>query len=115
MTNSFIKHLERDIEAIHEAGLYKPERVITSSQSADIAVSSGDEVLNFCANNYLGLANNPHLVEAARESLERYGFGMASVRFICGTLDIHKELESKISTFLGQDDTILYSLSLIHI
>ena len=109
MSNAFIKHLEHDIEAIHKAGLYKPERIITSSQSADISVSSGDDVLNFCANNYLGLANNETLTKAAQDSLDRYGFGMASVRFICGTLDIHKELEGKISKYLQQDDTILYS------
>jgi len=109
MIKAFIEHLEQDIQAIKDNGLYKPERIITSSQSADISVSSGDQVINFCANNYLGLANNQTLTKAAQEALDTYGFGMASVRFICGTLDIHKTLESKISNFLGMEDTILYS------
>lgn len=109
MSKALTQHLETEIQSIRNAGLFKPERVITSCQSADITVSSGDQVLNFCANNYLGLANNPALVNAAKNALDRYGFGMASVRFICGTQDIHKELERKISSFLGQDDTILYS------
>lgn len=109
MTKSFTQHLEKQIDDIKSNGLYKPERIITSSQSADISVSTGDEVINFCANNYLGLANNEQLGKAAKEALEKYGFGMASVRFICGTLDIHKELETRISKFVGQEDTILYS------
>ncbi len=104
-----VKHLEEEIKSIEAAGLYKPERVITSPQSADITVSSGDHVLNFCANNYLGLGGSPKLVSAAQKALDKYGFGMASVRFICGTQDIHKELEAKISKFLGKEDTILYS------
>ncbi len=109
MKTSLIKHLENEIQAVKEAGLYKPERVITSPQSADITVQSGDHVLNFCANNYLGLGDHPKMVKAAQEAAERYGFGMASVRFICGTQDIHKTLESRISDFLGKEDTILYS------
>jgi len=109
MKTALLKHLETEIGAIKEAGLYKPERVITSRQSADITVQSGDHVLNFCANNYLGLADSPQLVRAAKDALDKYAFGMASVRFICGTLDIHKELEKKISKFLGTEDTILYS------
>ena len=97
------------LEDIRNAGLYKAERIITSQQDAAIAVQSDVEVLNFCANNYLGLANHPALIEAAREGIAKYGFGMASVRFICGTLDIHKELESKISDFFHTEDTILYA------
>ncbi len=98
-----------ELDAIKEAGLYKDERVITSQQAARIEVHPDTEVLNFCANNYLGLSNNTELIEAAREGVARYGFGMSSVRFICGTQDIHKELEEKISDFLGMEDTILYS------
>ena len=109
MSKILLSHLEKELESIRDAGLYKPERVITSPQSADIEVSSGAHVLNFCANNYLGLANNPDLVAAAKKSLDDYAYGMASVRFICGTLDIHKDLEAKISKFLGMEDTILYS------
>lgn len=109
MSKALLSHLDTQLDEIREAGLYKPERVITSPQSADIEVSSGDHVLNFCANNYLGLGNDPALVDAAQKALDKHGFGMASVRFICGTQDIHKELESKISDFLGMDDTILYS------
>lgn len=97
------------LEEIREAGLFKDERVITSQQDAEIAVRGGEEVLNFCANNYLGLANHPELIRAAQEGIERYGFGVASVRFICGTQEIHKELEGRISEFLGMEDTILYS------
>ncbi len=98
-----------ELEAIRAAGTWKSERVIVTPQSAEIRVASGDEVLNFCANNYLGLADDPRLVEAARAALESHGFGMASVRFICGTGDLHKRLEAAMSTFLGTDDTILYS------
>lgn len=108
MTN-LIQHLEQEIEEIKDAGLYKPERVITSPQSADITVQGGDHVLNFCANNYLGLGDSPFLVDAAKKALDKYGFGMASVRFICGTLDIHKELEAKIAKLKDQEDAILYS------
>ena len=99
MDQEFLDHLASETEALKESGLFKAERVITSPQQAEIAVGS-DKVLNFCANNYLGLSNHPALVEAARDSLPRYGFGMSSVRFICGTQDIHKELEARISRFL---------------
>ncbi|GGF76081.1 glycine C-acetyltransferase [Alteromonas lipolytica] len=108
MSASFISHLEQQLNATREDGLYKVERVITTQQQADIATQSGDHVINFCANNYLGLANHPALIEAAKEGLDSHGFGMASVRFICGTQDIHKALEAKISQFLGTEDTILY-------
>ena len=108
MSQSFITHLREQIEVVKQEGLYKNERVITSQQQADIAVDDGSEVINFCANNYLGLANHPDLVSAAKEGLDSHGFGMASVRFICGTQDIHKQLEGKISDFLGTEDTILY-------
>ncbi len=101
-------HLQNELKGIDEAGTHKAERVILTPQSTSIGVGSG-EVLNFCANNYLGLANDPRLVQAAHDTLEKYAFGMSSVRFICGTLDIHKELEAKISAFLGTEDAILYS------
>ncbi len=109
MGNNFLTHLAEQTEALRTEGLYKAERVITSQQQADITVSGGDHVINFCANNYLGLANNPQLIEAAKDGVDKYGFGMASVRFICGTQDVHKELEAKISGFLKTEDTILYS------
>ncbi len=96
------------IEEIREAGLYKDERILTSAQSSKIGVG-GDDVINFCANNYLGLSNHPDVVEAARGSLDRWGFGLSSVRFICGTQEIHKQLEGRLSEFLGFDDTILYA------
>ncbi len=108
MTRAFIDHLETEIKGLREAGLYKSERVITSMQSAEIE-TGGRKVLNFCANNYLGLADNPELRAAAKAALDRYGYGMASVRFICGTQEEHKQLEERISTFLGMEDTILYS------
>jgi glycine C-acetyltransferase len=101
--------LLKTIEEIREAGLYKSERVIGTPQNAAVRVGKGDEVLNFCANNYLGLADHPQLVEAAKKGLDDWGFGMASVRFICGTQEPHKELERKLSEFLGTEDTILYS------
>ncbi|SDH55026.1 2-amino-3-ketobutyrate coenzyme A ligase [Lentzea fradiae] len=101
--------LVKTIGEIREAGLYKSERVIGTPQNAAVRVGSGDEVLNFCANNYLGLADHPTLIEAAKKALDEWGFGMASVRFICGTQEPHKELERKLSEFLGTDDTILYS------
>ena len=85
-------HLQNELQLIREAGLYKNERIITSAQGAEVSVSGGEEVLNFCANNYLGLSNHPSLVEAAKDGLDSYGYGMSSVRFICGTQDIHKEL-----------------------
>jgi len=109
MTSTFYQHIQQQIDEVKSEGLYKPERVITSQQKAEVSVTSGEEVLNFCANNYLGLANSNELIQAAKEGLEQHGFGMASVRFICGTQDIHKTLEQKLSEFLGMEDTILYS------
>ena len=101
--------LSSELASIREAGLYKDERVIVSDQAANIQVDSGAEVLNFCANNYLGLSNNRDLIDAAKAAMDRYGFGLSSVRFICGTQDQHKQLEAAISDFLGTDDTILYT------
>lgn len=109
MTSTFITHLQSEIEGLKAGGLYKSERVITSKQAGEIAVQSGERVLNFCANNYLGLADNAELAEAGKAALDRYGYGMASVRFICGTQEEHKQLEARISSFLGLEDTILYS------
>jgi glycine C-acetyltransferase len=109
MDKAFIDHFDKELEQLKENGTFKPERVISSTQSADITVSTGKHVLNFCANNYLGLADNKELIKDAQKSLETYGFGMASVRFICGTQTVHKDLEGKISAFLKKDDTILYS------
>ncbi len=109
MKQTFFKHLSEQISQLHQDGLYKDERVIDSQQQADIHVSSGEKVLNFCANNYLGLANHPDLIAAGKEALDKWGYGMASVRFICGTQAEHKELEKRISQFLGMEDTILYS------
>ncbi|MDR1742906.1 MAG: glycine C-acetyltransferase [Dysgonamonadaceae bacterium] len=103
------QHLQIELKSIEEAGLYKKERVIVSPQKAEIRVDSGQEVLNFCANNYLGLSDNPQLIEAAKKALDDRGYGMSSVRFICGTQDLHKELEGRISEFFGTDDTILYA------
>ena len=101
--------LRKEIENIQQAGLYKNERIITTPQGALIKTSDGSEVINFCANNYLGLSSHPRVVEAAKRAIDTHGFGMSSVRFICGTQDIHKELEEKISNFLGTEDTILYA------
>lgn len=101
--------LEQELAAIKEAGLYKQERVIVTPQGADIKVSTGQEVINFCANNYLGLSSHPKVIEAAKNAVDKYGYGMSSVRFICGTQEIHKVLEAKISEFLGTEDTILYA------
>jgi glycine C-acetyltransferase len=109
MIPAYLDHLKQEIENLKKLGLFKGERIITSQQQADITVSEGSHVLNFCANNYLGLANHPDLIKAAQEALSHYGFGMSSVRFICGTQDIHKELEARMSRFLGMEDTILYS------
>ena len=103
------EHLQKELRDIKEAGLYKSERVITSSQDAIIKISTGEEVINFCANNYLGLSNNAEVIQAAKETLDSHGYGMSSVRFICGTQDIHKELEKKIAEFYGFEDTILYA------
>jgi glycine C-acetyltransferase len=101
--------LQKELAEIEQAGLYKRERIITTPQGADIKVSTGDQVINFCANNYLGLSSHPKVIEAAKEAIDHYGYGMSSVRFICGTQDIHKTLEAKISAFLGTEDTILYA------
>lgn len=109
MTTAFLDHLRTELDGLKTSGLYKAERVITSKQAGAIAVSSGAHVLNFCANNYLGLADNEEIAEAAKKALDRYGYGMASVRFICGTQEEHKQLEARISSFLGVEDTILYS------
>ncbi len=108
-TKGFYTHLTVQIEQVKEDGLYKAERIITTAQQPQIAVNTGEDVVNFCANNYLGLANHPELIAAAKAGLDEHGFGMASVRFICGTQDIHKTLEQGISEFLGMEDTILYS------
>jgi len=109
VNKEFIDNLSEKLEDVKGAGLYKSERVITSQQSGKISVSPGDNVLNFCANNYLGLADNEELIRKGKNALDEKGYGMASVRFICGTQDVHKELELKISNFLGTEDTILYS------
>lgn len=109
MYNTLKPKLVAEIESIKEAGLFKKERVITTAQSADIKTTDGKEVINFCANNYLGLSSHPKVVQAAKDAIDSHGFGMSSVRFICGTQDIHKELEHKISEFLGTEDTILYA------
>jgi glycine C-acetyltransferase len=101
--------LEKELSDIETAGLYKKERIITSSQDAEIQLNTGETVLNFCANNYLGLSNHPRIIEAAKRTLDTHGFGMSSVRFICGTQDIHKELEATIARFYHTDDTILYA------
>ena len=108
MYKDFQSFLTTELASIEAAGLYKKERVITTAQQAAIKVNSGQEVLNFCANNYLGLSNSPVLIEAAKKALDTRGFGMSSVRFICGTQDLHLELEKKISEFFGTEDTILY-------
>ena len=101
--------LFEELKSIKESGLYKNERTIVTPQGADIRVSSGDEVINFCANNYLGLSSHPRVIQAAKDSLDTHGFGLSSVRFICGTQDIHKTLENKLAEFLGTEDTILYA------
>lgn len=103
------QHLQNELNTIQENGLFKKERVITSPQGAEITISTGETVLNFCANNYLGLSSHPEVIQAAKDALDSHGFGMSSVRFICGTQDIHKELEKKIADFYGTEDTILYA------
>jgi glycine C-acetyltransferase len=108
MYGALKKHLTTELQSIEEAGLYKKERIITSSQSPEIEVG-GKTVLNFCANNYLGLSNNPRIIEAAKKAMDTHGFGMSSVRFICGTQDIHKELEAAVSRYFKTEDTILYA------
>ncbi len=109
MYSKFKDHLAKELLTIKEAGLYKEERIITTPQGIEIETKKGLKVLNFCANNYLGLSSHPRVIEAAKKTLDNYGFGMSSVRFICGTQDIHKALEQKMSEFLGTEDTILYS------
>ena len=101
-------HISDELKQINESGLYKSERIITSPQDSSITVEGGQKVLNLCANNYLGLASHPDIVKAAKESYDKWGYGLSSVRFICGTQQIHKQLEEKISKFLGTEDTILY-------
>lgn len=106
---TFLTHLSQELQAIQDAGLFKNERIITSAQQANIKINTGEEVLNFCANNYLGLSNHPELINAAKEAMDSHGYGMSSVRFICGTQDLHKELEAKIAQFFGMEDAILYA------
>ena len=109
MYQDFQAYLQNELKNIEDAGLYKHERIITSPQGAQIKVSTGESVLNFCANNYLGQADSQELVNAAKEALDTHGYGMSSVRFICGTGDLHKKLEAKIAEFFGTEDTILYA------
>jgi glycine C-acetyltransferase len=109
MYNKLKDYLSKELQSIEEAGLYKRERIITSSQDAVIKISTGEEVINFCANNYLGLSNNKEVIQAAKEAMDSHGYGMSSVRFICGTQDIHKELETRIANFYKTEDTILYA------
>src|SRR5216110_952249 len=108
MNDKFVSRIANEVEDIRTAGLYKTERIISSPQGAGITVN-GKTVLNFCANNYLGLSSHPKVIEAANKAIDTHGYGMSSVRFICGTQDIHKELEKKLSIFLGTEDTILYA------
>lgn len=109
MPAHFYQHIRQQLDAAQREGLFKKERIITSAQQAEIKVGPDRPVINFCANNYLGLANHPALIQAAKEGMDSHGFGMASVRFICGTQDIHKQLEKKLADFLGMEDAILYS------
>jgi glycine C-acetyltransferase len=109
MYTSLKLKLEKELQEITDAGLYKKERIITSPQNALIRLEDGREVINFCANNYLGLSSHPDILSAAKQTIDTHGFGLSSVRFICGTQDIHKALETKISAFLGMEDTILYA------
>ena len=109
MLGKFQKQLQDELVNITDSGLFKKERIITNPQGASVKVSNGEEVLNFCANNYLGLSSHPDVIKAAKDALDTHGYGMSSVRFICGTQDIHKNLEAKISNFLGMEDTILYA------
>ena len=109
MSADFISHINSELSNIHSEGLFKTERIITTPQSRIVALEDGSKVINLCANNYLGLSNNPSLIAAGKNALEDYGYGMSSVRFICGTQKIHKNLEQRLSKFLGFEDTILYS------
>ena len=108
ISQKFLENITNELTNIENDGLFKRERIITSQQSAEIEVA-GKKLLNFCANNYLGLSNNPEVMKASQDAIESHGYGMSSVRFICGTQDIHKDLEAKISNFLGMEDTILYA------
>lgn len=108
-SSALTRHYADELDAIRAQGLFKSERIITSPQSAEITLDDGRTVLNFCANNYLGLADHPDLIQAAKDALDSHGFGMASVRFICGTQDLHKQLEKQIAEFFGKQDTILYA------
>ena len=109
MYGEFKKHLAGELKGIEEAGLYKNERIITSPQNAEITLANGETMLNFCANNYLGLSDNPRVIAAAKRAMDERGYGMSSVRFICGTQDLHKELEKAISEYFQTEDTILYA------
>jgi glycine C-acetyltransferase len=109
MYGNIQQYLQKELAEIKEAGLYKKERIITSAQDAVITISTGEKVINFCANNYLGLSSHPEVIQAAKDTMDTHGFGMSSVRFICGTQDIHKELEQRIAKFYGTEDTILYA------
>lgn len=109
MYGNIKQHLQQELQTIKDDGLYKQERIITSPQDAVIKISTGEEVINFCANNYLGLSSHPEVIQAAKDAMDTHGFGMSSVRFICGTQDIHKKLEQKIADFYGTEDTILYA------
>lgn len=109
MYGSIQQHLEKELQEIKDAGLYKKERIITSPQGAEITINTGETVINFCANNYLGLSSHPDVIQAAKDTMDTHGFGMSSVRFICGTQDIHKTLEQKIADYYGTEDTILYA------
>lgn len=109
MYGSIQQHLQKELQEIKDAGLYKKERVITSAQGAEITINTGETVINFCANNYLGLSSHPEVIQAAKDTMDTHGFGMSSVRFICGTQDIHKTLEQKIAEYYGTEDTILYA------
>ncbi|MFT5762065.1 MAG: glycine C-acetyltransferase [Polaribacter sp.] len=109
MYGNIKNQLQQELQEIKDAGLYKSERIITSSQDAIIKISTGEEVINFCANNYLGLSNHPEVIQAAKDTMDTHGFGMSSVRFICGTQDIHKQLEAKVAEFYQTEDTILYA------
>ena len=109
MNSGFIEHIQKSIQELKETGLYKSERVITSKQSGSVKVSGGEEVINLCSNNYLGLASDSEVADSAKKGIDTYGFGLSSVRFICGTQTVHKDLEENLSKFLGTDDTILYS------
>ncbi|HEU0137558.1 MAG TPA: aminotransferase class I/II-fold pyridoxal phosphate-dependent enzyme, partial [Flavobacterium sp.] len=109
MYGAIKEHLQSELQTIEDNGIFKRERIITSPQGAEITISTGEKVLNFCANNYLGLSSHPEVIQAAKDAMDTHGFGMSSVRFICGTQDIHKTLERKIAEFYGTEDTILYA------